>query len=234
MNILTENLKKIGINITEHELFQFDTYMEYLLEYNKHTNLTAITQPEQVLIKHFFDSVLITKFFKIKPEDKIIDVGTGAGFPGVPIKIIYKDISLTLVDSSNKKVDFLKKLVDKLNINAEIFHGRAEELSFQKEFREKFDFAVSRAVAPLNILAEYCLPYVKLEGFFVALKGPNVQDEILKSENAIEVLGGKLFKTETFELPCNYGTRNVIVIQKTKNTPDIYPRTNAKIKSAPL
>ncbi len=234
MDILKKELEKAGIHVEEREVAQFKTYKDYLIEYNSHTNLTAITQPDQILIKHFFDSLIITKFLEIKPNDKIIDVGTGAGFPGVPIKIAFENIQLTLMDSSNKKVAFLKNLIEKLNIETEIFHVRAEELGVQKNYREKFDFAVSRAVASLNILAEYCLPFVKTGGFFVALKGPNVQKEMLGSEKAISLLGGEVSKIETFALPQNNGTRSLIIIQKIKNTPNTYPRCNSKISKIPL
>ena len=234
MDILIKELEKIKIQIGEKKLAQFKIYMDYLMEYNSHTNLTAIVQPEQILIKHFFDSLVITKFLDIKSGDTFIDVGTGAGFPGVPIKIAFKDINLTLMDSSNKKVAFLKKLIEKLAVEAEIFRARAEELGLQKSFREKFDFAVSRAVAPLNILAEYCLSLVKPSGFFVAMKGPSAQEEISNAESAIKILGGKVLKIETFKLPQNSGTRSIVIIQKTKNTPNIYPRSNSKISKIPL
>ena len=206
--------------------------MEYLVEYNSHTNLTAITNPEDILIKHFLDSIVISNY--IKDSKSVIDVGTGAGFPGVPIKICNEYINLTLVDSLNKRIKFLNELALKLDISANIYHARAEELSLSSNFREKFDVAVSRAVAPLNILAEYCIPYVKVGGYFIALKGPDLNDEIKNANTAIKTLGGKIENEISFDLPLEKGRRTILVVRKEKETSKKYPRKNSKISSAPL
>ena len=167
----------------------------------------------------------------MKKNSKIIDVGTGAGFPGVPLKIYNPDINLTLIDSLNKRITFLNNLMDKIGLNSEIYHARAEELSLNPKFREKFDFSVSRAVAPLNILSEYCLPYVKKGGFLLALKGPEVNDEIKLAEKIINILGGELKECYSFELPLSMGNRTLIIIEKKRGTPKGYPRKNSKIRS---
>ena len=182
MKLLFEEAKKLDIYLNESQLEKFKIYMDFLLEYNSHTNLTAITDPNDIMIKHFLDSIILNKFVEIQKNAKVIDVGTGAGFPGVPLKIFREDIDLTLVDSLNKRIKFLNELMGKINLKADIIHARAEELSHNLKYRESYDLAVSRAVAPLNILCEYCLPYVKIGGCFVALKGANVDEEIQNSK----------------------------------------------------
>lgn len=234
MNLLFEEAKNCGLSLNNDQLNKFQIYMDFLLEYNSHTNLTAITEPEDIMIKHFFDSIILNNFLDIKKNAKVVDIGTGAGFPGVPLKIFREDIQLTLIDSLNKRVIFLNQLMSKIGLNADIFHVRAEELSHKKEHREAYDLAVSRAVAPLNILCELSLPYVKKGGFFVALKGSNAREELEKSKKAIEVLGGKLECVKLFELPESKGLRNIIIIKKVSNISEKYPRTNAQILKFPL
>ena len=234
MKLLFEEAKKFNINLNDEQLKKFNVYMDFLLEYNSHTNLTTIIDPNEIMIKHFLDSILLNKFVEIPKNAKIIDVGTGAGFPGVPMKIFREDINLTLVDSLNKRIKFLNLLMEKTNLKAETIHYRAEELSHNNKYREKFDFAVSRAVAPLNVLCEYCLPYVKVGGFFIALKGSNVDEEIQNSQQAIKNLGGIIKKIEAFELPKNKGFRNILIIKKIKEISKKYPRSNAKISKFPL
>lgn len=234
MDLLFREAEKNGLVLNDDQLEKFQKYMDFLLEYNSHTNLTAITDPEDIMIKHFFDSIIINKFLDIRKNAKVVDIGTGAGFPGVPMKIFREDIELTLIDSLNKRVVFLNQLMEKLAISANIFHARAEELSHKKEYREAYDLAVSRAVAPLNILCELSLPYVKKGGYFVSLKGSNAQEEINKSKKAIEVLGGKLESVKTLELPENKGLRNILIIKKVSNTPMKYPRNNSQISKSPL
>jgi len=234
LDILKNQAKKFGIEISEEKLAKFNVYMNYLLEYNSHTNLTSITEPEDIMIKHFLDSILISKYVNIKEGGKLIDVGTGAGFPGLPFKIYNSGIKLTLIDSLNKRINFLKSLIVKLNLEAEIFHSRAEELSLNLNFREKFDLSVSRAVAPLNILVEYCLPYVKVGGDFIALKGPDISDELKKSLEAIRILGGRVKDVISFELPLSKGKRTLVIIEKENLTPRQYPRKNSKIAFCPL
>lgn len=234
IELLFEEAKNHGLNLTENQLKKFKIYEDFLLEYNSHTNLTAIKEPEDIMIKHFLDSIILNNFLNIKQNAKIVDIGTGAGFPGVPLKIFREDIELTLIDSLNKRIVFLGQLMDKIGLSANIFHARAEELSHKKEHREIYDFAVSRAVASLNILCELSIPYVKKGGFFVALKGANAQEELEKSENAIKILGCKLESIKTFELPKNKGLRNILIIKKTSNTPTKYPRNNSQISKSPL
>ena len=234
MILLKNEAKNIGIELSENQIEKFRIYMDFLLEYNKHTNLTAIKEPEDIMIKHFLDSMILSKFVKIGSESKIIDVGTGAGFPGVPLKILDESVNLTLVDSLNKRINFLKELSDKLDLKINIFHARAEELAQKSEFREKFDVAVSRAVAPLNILSEYCLGYVKCGGNFAAMKGPNSEEEIKNSENSIKTMGGKIKKCEYLELPREKGSRSIVIIEKIKSTPSKYPRLNSQISKNPL
>lgn len=234
MKILFEEANKNGISLSENQLEKFKIYMDFLIEYNSHTNLTAIKNPEDIMIKHFFDSIIIDKFLNIERNNKIIDIGTGAGFPGVPMKILRKNIDLTLLDSLNKRIVFLDKLSKKLNINYSTIHGRAEEFGRKFEYREKFDVVVSRAVAPLNILCEYTLPFAKVGCYFVALKGPDFETELSNAENAIEALGGKLERCEKFELPYDKGSRNIIIIKKIKHTPKKYPRTSLQISKSSL
>lgn len=234
MKTLFEEAQKNEINLTEAQLEKFEIYMDFILEYNSHTNLTAITEPEEIMIKHFLDSIILDKFFKMPQNAKVIDVGTGAGFPGVPLKILREDINLTLVDSLNKRIKFLNELMKKVDLQAKIFHARAEELSHDNKFRENYDFVVSRAVAPLGILCEYCLPYVKPGGCLIALKGSNAEEEIKNAKNAINILGGKIEYIKSFELPKNMGSRNVVIIKKIKNTPQKYPRSNSQISKKSL
>ncbi len=234
MDLLKNEASKLGLSLSDDKLNRFKIYLDYLLEYNSHTNLTAIKSHEDVLIKHFLDSIIISRFLNIKENSKVIDIGTGAGFPGVPLKIYNPGINLTLLDSLNKRIKFLESLVLKLGIEAECIHSRAEELSHNPEYREKFDFAVSRAVAPLNILAEYCLPYVKVGGCFAALKGPEVDDEINSAQSAFSFLGGVFEAKFSFDLPLEKGKRTIIVVRKKNETAKKYPRKNSKISSDAL
>ena len=171
----------------------------------------------------------------MKKGDRVIDVGTGAGFPGVPIKIFNPEIKLTLLDRIKKKVEFLEKLMSKIDVNYSVLHERAEILARKKEYRDSFDYAVARAVAPLNNLSEYCLPFIRATGYFVAFKGPNIDEEIEVAQNSIKILRGELQKTENFNLPQGSGVRNLIIIKKTGLTPEKYPRNSGKaIKNHPL
>ena len=234
MVLLQDEAENVGLELSEKQIEKFRIYMNFLLEYNKHTNLTAIKEPEDIIIKHFLDSMILSKFIKMGSKSKIIDVGTGAGFPGVPLKILDESVNLTLVDSLNKRITFLKELSDKLDLKIDIFHARAEELAQKNEFREKFDVSVSRAVAPLNVLSEYCLGYVKLGGYFAAMKGPNAEKEVKNSKNSINIMGGKIKECKYFELPKEKGSRSVVIIEKIKNTAIKYPRTNSQISKSPL
>ena len=205
-----------------------------LTEWNEKINLTAITDKDEFIIKHFLDSLTILNSINIPHGSKVIDVGTGAGFPGIPLKIVRPDIQLTLLDSLKKRLVFLQdQVLASIRLEAEIIHGRAEDISRQSEYREAFDFAVSRAVANLSSLSEYCLPCVKVGGAFVSMKGPECDAEIVQAKNAVKVLGGKLNSVDNLMLPDNYG-RSLVVIDKILNTPEKYPRRGVKINKKPL
>jgi len=205
---------------------KFDIYTKTLLEWNEKMNLTAITDPEQIKIKHYMDSLNCVPY--IPQGASVADVGTGAGFPGVPVKIERDDISLTLMDSLNKRINFLRELTEKLGIEAECIHIRAEEAGKSEKFREKFDVTLSRAVAALPLLAEYCLPLVKVGGSMLAMKGPGVYDEIKSALPLIEKLGGAKPEVYEYEL---FGTdlkHNIVIIKKVKATPENFPRNGKK------
>ena len=218
------------LNLIEKEKEKFDKYYQILVSYNEKVNLTAITQKEEVFIKHFLDSIL--PIDEIKQNATVVDVGTGAGFPSLPIKIVRPDIKLTMVDSLNKRINFLNELTAELNLKTSNIHSRAEEFALKN--REKYDVAVARAVARLNTLPEYLLPLVKVGGVVLAYKGSNYQEELNEAQNAISVLGGKFEKTLNFNLPNNAGERNIIVIKKIKPTPAMYPRSQNKPKTNPI
>ena len=209
---------------------KMNIYADFLVEYNKNVNLTAITAPREILVKHFIDSVAPLNFLNIPNGASIIDVGTGAGFPSVPMKIFRPDLKLTLLDSLDKRITFLKLLCDKLEIDAEFIHGRAENISKTTEYREKFDFACARAVANLSTLSEYCLPFVKVGGSFISLKGPN--ENIETASSAIELLGGELSEVNDYEIDGE--GRCLVIIKKVSQTPPKYPRNSAQIKKKPL
>lgn len=221
----------ININNLNYQAL-FETYFTDLIDYNQKVNLTAITEREEVFVKHFLDSCLSSKL--IPNNAKVVDVGTGAGFPGVPLKIIRHDIDLHLVDSLNKRIIFLDQLKDKLGIKYSTYHSRAEDFSTNIKHRESFDVCVSRAVAKLNTLAEYCLPLVKIGGLFISYKGGDVEEEVDESLNAIKILGGQIEKIEKFDLPKNMGNRTLIIIKKIKNTPKQYPRNKNLPKTKPI
>lgn len=221
--ILSVELKKIDIEIEKEKLKLFYKYMKVLLEWNEKINLTAITDEKEIILKHFIDSLTINKY--IKKEDIVMDMGTGAGFPGIPLKIINADTKFILVDSLNKRINFLAEVKEKLKLKKlDLLHARAENLGNNAEYREKMDVVVSRAVANLRTLTEYTLPFVKKGGIFISMKGPNAQEEIELAKNAIEILGGKIEKIENFKLADNDIERNIIVIRKEKVTPKKYPR----------
>lgn len=231
-NLLKEQCDEFGIDLSDKQIKQFTDYYDLLIEWNKKINLTRITEPEEVVTKHFADSLTLLKYCDIPKGARIIDVGTGAGFPGIPLKIARSDIELTLLDSLNKRLTFLKEVCRKTEISAEFVHSRAEDGAKNNEFREKFDISVSRAVARLNVLAEYCLPYVKPKGQFLAMKGPELNEELTEAQEAIKILGGKVGKVEEFSLKGS--GRTIAVIDKVKTTPGKYPRHSSKIKAKPL
>lgn len=233
-DLLQNYIKDYRITLTENQYEQFQKYFELLAEWNKKMNLTAITDESGVALKHFADSLSLLNFVDIPQNSSLADVGTGAGFPGVVLKIARPDIKLTLIDSLNKRLVFLGEVCAQLGIEAELIHSRAEDGARDEKLRESFDFAVSRAVARMNVLSEYCLPYVKVGGAFCAMKGAQANEEFKESLNAINTLGGKLEKKYFFELPENGGERAIAVVRKVKNTPQKYPRQSGKIKAKAL
>ena len=234
MNSLKEYLEKLNIEINDRQEEQFVQYMNLLVEWNEKMNLTAITEREQVFIKHFADSLTPLMYFDFKGKS-VIDVGTGAGFPGLPLKIAEPTIELTLLDALQKRIGFLETVGQDLELeNVHYIHARAEEGSRMPEHREQYDIAVSRAVASLNVLSEYDLPYVKVGGKFVALKGPTAYAELKECEKAVEILGGELTSVKEVTLPQTDITHTIVEITKVKSTDEKYPRRAKKISSSPL
>lgn len=233
-DLLQIYIKDYKITLTENQYEQFQKYFELLAEWNEKMNLTAITDESGVALKHFADSLSLLNFVDIPQNSSLADVGTGAGFPGVVLKIARPDIKLTLIDSLNKRLVFLNEVCSQLGIDAELIHSRAEDGARDERLRENFDFAVSRAVARMNVLSEYCLPYVKVGGAFCAMKGAQANEEFKESLNAINTLGGKLENKYFFELPENGGERAIAVVRKVRNTPQKYPRQSGKIKAKAL
>lgn len=226
---------KEGYNLNQKQQNNFEKFYKLLKEWNYKIDITKIVEPEEVFIKHFLDSLLITKSGVIEKNQTIIDVGTGGGFPGIPLKLINDNLSFVLLDSLKKRINFLDELVKQLDLeNVVPLHGRAEEISRKEGMREAFDIATSRAVAPLQTLLEYCLPFVKVGGYFIAMKGPNYKDELKLSKGAIKILGGHLEKVLEYELPNDFGARSLIIVKKIKATPNRYPRAGGKPKSKPL
>lgn len=237
-----KDLEELHISISETQLEQFLTYYEMLVEKNKVMNLTAITDFDEVMKKHFIDSLSLVKVCDLTENFSVIDIGTGAGFPGIPLKIVFPDLRLTLLDSLNKRVGFLREVIERLNLHeAEAVHGRAEDFARPGQLRETFDFCVSRAVANLSVLSEYCLPYVKVGGKFISYKSEKVmaesensRTEIAEAEHAISVLGGKLTDQIGFTLPFSDIYRNLIVIEKNRPTPKQYPRKAGTASKKPI
>lgn len=231
--IVAEGAKSYGIDLGEEALGRFQAYCDQLLEWNEKMNLTAIKEPQEVAVKHFVDSLSLLAHCPLEQGAKVIDIGTGAGFPGLPLKIARPDFRLTLLDSLNKRLTFLQGLLDQLGLSAELIHARAEEGGKKPELREQFDLGTSRAVASLRLLAEYCLPYVKVGGVFAAMKGPDVAEELAEAKEAIRLLGGEVESVEEFLLPDGSG-RSIVKIRKQRKTPPAYPRHGSKIAKKPL
>ena len=210
---------------------KFCLYAEMLRSWNEKINLTAITEPEEIVVKHFLDSMMVFKYCDIEKGASVIDVGTGAGFPGVVMKIVRPDINLTLLDSLNKRINFLENLCSALELDVETVHSRAEDIP--QGFRESFDIATARAVANMRVLSEYCMPYVKVGGRFIALKGAAASEEIEQAKNAIKLLGGKIKSFHSFQL-IDCGERGIIEVKKISQTPTKYPRNPVKISKQPL
>lgn len=231
--IMTENLKQLNIELSDVQIEQFFKYMNILIEWNKVMNLTGITEPKEVIIKHFIDSLTVLN--KIDKQSKIIDVGTGAGFPGIPIKIAFPKTEVVLLDSLNKRINFLNEVIEKLQLkNIKTIHGRAEDYGKDKMYREKYDIAIARAVAPLNILLEYLMPFVKVNGKCICMKGSNSEEEIKNSNNAVKILGGKILSKEEFFIPNTDIKRSIIEVRKIKNTSNTYPRKAGTPTKNPL
>ena len=218
-----EKLSKKCPELTEEMQQQFEDYMHLLLEWNEKINLTAITEENELILKHFVDSLTISKY--IKEGESIVDVGTGAGFPGIPLKIARKDLKVTLVDSLNKRILFLNEVIEKLGLKEiETLHYRAEEFGQNKKYRESFDIATSRAVANLSTLVEYLLPLVKVGGICVCMKGSEIKEELENGKKAIKILGGEIQEVEEFYLPETDIKRSIVIVKKISSTPKKYPR----------
>lgn len=234
-NKFDEELKKLNISLSDEQKKQFNMYYELIVEWNKVMNLTGITDYDEVNLKHFTDSLAINRVINADNVKNLIDVGTGAGFPGIPIKIVFPHIEVYLLDSLNKRVNFLNEVIEKLELkDIYAMHGRAEDFAKNVKFREKFDICVSRAVANLSTLSEYCLPFVKTGGDFISYKSGNSDEEIADSEKAIGILGGKIEKTDKFFLPGTDIGRTLVDIKKIKTTPKKYPRKAGVPAKEPL
>ncbi len=230
-----KGLEEFHIVVTEQQLWQFTRFFELLNEWNQVMNLTAITEWEEVLSKHFLDSVSIVRVADFEHVQTVLDLGTGAGFPGIPLKILFPEKKFVLLDSLNKRIKFLNTVVNELGLtNIELIHGRAEDFAKKKEYREQFDLCVSRAVANLSTLSEYCIPYVKKNGHFISYKAVSAGEELAAAEKAIGTLGGELVSTEEFLLPDSDITRAFIVIKKERNTSPKYPRKAGLPAKEPL
>jgi 16S rRNA (guanine527-N7)-methyltransferase len=228
-----ENIfKEKGIILSSEQKDKFEIFREILLFYNDKFNLTSIKEKRDIYVKHFLDSVIAKDFYMDKSS--VIEIGSGGGFPSIPLMIVRNDLKFTLLEATGKKCIFLKEALKALKItDCEVLNGRAEDFGKDNAFREKFDHSTARAVARLNSLCEYCLPFIKVDGSFIALKG-NAEEEINESKNAVKVLGGKISKVKTYELPFEEGNRTVIEITKINKTPSLYPRGNGKERKNPL
>ena len=220
-----KDLDVLGVTLTKEQIDQFLKYYELLVEWNGFMNLTAITDYDEVMKKHFVDSLSLIKTYDVSKKVKVIDVGTGAGFPGLALKIAYPNLQVTLLDSLNKRINFLNEVITQLGLTGvETIHGRAEDFAKPDKLREKFDLCVSRAVANLSTLSEYCLPFVKVGGEFISYKSEKINEEMAVAQKAINILGGKFDRSEEFTLPDSDIYRNLVVIKKVKETPKKYPR----------
>lgn len=232
--LLIEGCKKFDLEIDSKITDDFFEYKNILTKWNEVMNLTTIIDPTEIIIKHFVDSISLLKFTDLS-NSKVIDVGTGAGFPGLPLKIADNSINLTLLDSLKKRTNFLLEVCNNLKLNnVNIIHGRAEEFGIKKEYREEYDVSLSRAVARLSILSEYCLPFVKVGGYFISLKGPDINDELNESKKAIDILGGKVEDVKKVVLPYFDIEHSIVLIKKVRQTPSKYPRNAGKPTKQPI
>lgn len=223
---------KIGIEVTDKMVEQFYQYMKGVVDWNEKINVTAITDENMFIVKHFIDSLTVNKY--IENNKKIIDIGTGAGFPGIPLKILNPDVEITLIDSVNKKLNVIRDLSEKIHLNdIQIIHTRAEDLANDMNYRETYDVATTRAVSNFSTIVEYMLPFVKVGGYAVCMKGPNYKEELYEANNAINILGGKIEKIESLNVNED-NERNIIIIKKVKETPKKYPRGQGKPLKEPI
>ena len=231
----SKDLAELGIELTNEQMQQFLRYFELLVEWNEKINLTAITEYGDVLKKHFVDSLSLCKAVDLHKTLKLIDVGTGAGFPGLALKIAFPNLKITLLDSLNKRITFLNEVIRELGLtDIEAVHGRAEDFAGKAEYREQYDLCVSRAVANLTTLSEYCLPFVNNNGYFISYKSEKTEDEIKQAQKAISILGGTIEKQVEFMLPSSDIYRNLVMIRKTNSTPKKYPRKAGLPSKEPL
>ena len=233
--ILNRACANEGLSFDESKYDKFIKYKDMIKEWNQKINITAITEDSEIIKKHFIDSIKMFKFSPLSEAKSIIDIGTGGGFPGIPIKIINEDKEVVLLDSLNKRIKFLDEVIKTLNLpNIATIHGRAEDFAQEVKYREKFDVAVSRAVANMTTLSELCLPYVKFNGYFVAMKGPSVEEEILNAKNALNILGGKIEDIIQVSIEDSDLKHNLVIVKKIKNTPKAYPRQAGTANKNPL
>lgn len=232
-SLLLSDAQSLGISINNNQIEKFKLLSELLVEQNKTMNLTAITDADGIAVKHFADSISVLSAYDFAENSKVMDIGTGAGFPGIPLLIMRPDLNLTMLDSTAKKLKYVQSTVNSLGLSAEILHTRAEEAGQNNNYREKYDVVCSRAVAALNVLCEYCLPFVKVGGVFIAMKAAKAQEEISAAKNSVKLLGGEITNIKTFSLSdgCE---RNLIIIKKISHISPKYPRPSAQISKKPL
>lgn len=235
MERLQSKAEQLGIRLSEKQLEQFQCYYERLIEKNKVMNLTAITEYEEVVDKHFVDSILLGSVKELSEKKRVIDVGTGAGFPGIPLKIVYPELEITLLDSLNKRVKFLNEVIEELGLTGiQAVHSRAEDLAQDAVHRQQYDICVSRAVANLATLSEYCIPFVKQGGYFISYKSTQIEEELKQAKKAVQVLGGTLEQIETVQIPETTIERQFVMIRKSGTTPKKFPRKAGTASKTPI
>lgn len=234
-DLMNEACERVGMEFNEEKYNKFMLYKDLLKEWNEKINLTAITEDEAIVKKHFIDCINAFELEEFKSAKTIIDVGTGAGFPGLPLAIMRDDVQITLLDALNKRINFLNIVINSLGLkNVKTIHARAEEGSRQKELREKFDIATSRAVANMSMLSEFCMPYVKIKGYFIPLKGPSIEEELENGKNAVKILGGEIKEVREVKVEDTDLKHNLVVVRKIKTCGKTYPRNMGNIKRKPL
>lgn len=228
-------IKELNIELTDNQVKEFEDFMDHMILWNDRVRLTSITEENEVIDKHFVDSLSVLKTNLFKSDLKILDLGTGGGFPGIPLKLYDRTYDLTMIDSRLKKIEYLETVIEKFNLeNTLALHGRAEDFGKDEEYREKFDIVVSRAVANTAVLSEYCLPFVKKGGYFIAMKGSEIEEELNEGKKAIKILGGKIQEVLEFKLPQTDFNRSIVIVKKIDDTPKKYPRSSGKPKKKPL